>query len=765
MSTLHHPHPGRGTTRIGTSGLRIRTHNFTDVSTSNIRAKGIASSDWRTTSASSPADSLPEKTLPSKRYKDTRSSESMASFEVEMRSVRYRPKEEQAPWEMVLSAPGGRFPGSSISTDQFVCEGIPVQFKNAKPMTVNANGEEIVLENSFTFDIVTLDSDQSSFDEVSPQPTLGVLKRIGSHFNRYRKLPQSHDSSDLPADIQSMLDGVQSLVDSGSLPSMECGRNSMEHNMTEMPNGPGSSAIRTSSGSVAVRNVPSSIPRPQGSALGEDHGRFQNMLNRLNKLSIATDVVERPTNNLKAADPAILFAKPKDTTNKSEATGSGKDKFYHVSRPRTDWSRKAEKQSSESDYVTVSSEPTLVGSSSGKSSVGTLGSTEGSRVHRTTVLPPISELRREEPLESPTKRLNPAAAEFKSTFDEKVFPISPKKMTRTPLTNLFPEATQKDAPADRVDPSVTRELGASQVVDSIANHIRQPPGLPAPYTTITSTHGLAGLRPPPGFGFPAETIPSLPSHHLVPPLPPLPVNTPLLGSLFDTYPTPTLLPPPLDLAQMHASMNGFGTFPGPLMAPRIPPGSVDMPPLVTPVQAGPAPFPPPLYGADRKINRPNFPVTQKPRDHDPIKQQQYEAYLEWRKANEPGYHMKCKMRQAQRVVRQFQQKVPDRPGALNSKSIIEQAKAAVGAAAQRAAAEKQLIQESVREELKSKVRERSEDCAKGENVPPPKTAIAEKNIGAIQKGAYLAKNEPVKGLKEGLVLKNILTTKQKSKTD
>jgi hypothetical protein len=36
-----------------------------------------------------------------------------------------------------------------------------------------------------------------------------------------------------------------------------------------------------------------------------------------------------------------------------------------------------------------------------------------------------------------------------------------------------------------------------------------------------------------------------------------------------------------------------------------------------------------------------------------VKQQLYEAYLEWRKANEPGYHMSCKMRQAQRYVRQL----------------------------------------------------------------------------------------------------------------
>jgi ATPase subunit of ABC transporter with duplicated ATPase domains len=136
-------------------------------------------------------------------------------------------------------------------------------------------------------------------------------------------------------------------------------------------------------------------------------------------------------------------------------------------------------------------------------------------------------------------------------------------------------------------------------------------------------------------------------------------------------------------------------------------------------------------GPDGKANRPYFPVTTKPRDHDPVKQQMYEAYLEWRKANEPGYHMKCKMRQANRVMRQCQQQqdkvLASNPAnwkamaekkqqektlasnPANWKEIAEKAKAAVGAAAAAAAAEKKLRQESVREELRVKVKELSRD--------------------------------------------------------
>lgn len=41
----------------------------------------------------------------------------------------------------------------------------------------------------------------------------------------------------------------------------------------------------------------------------------------------------------------------------------------------------------------------------------------------------------------------------------------------------------------------------------------------------------------------------------------------------------------------------------------------------------------------------------KPRVPDPRKQQEYEAWIEWRKANEPGYAMECKLRQQRRSQR------------------------------------------------------------------------------------------------------------------
>lgn len=49
---------------------------------------------------------------------------------------------------------------------------------------------------------------------------------------------------------------------------------------------------------------------------------------------------------------------------------------------------------------------------------------------------------------------------------------------------------------------------------------------------------------------------------------------------------------------------------------------------------------------------PHFPVTRKPRDNDPVTQQLYEAYLEYRKSFEPGFHEAARKRQMNRFARQ-----------------------------------------------------------------------------------------------------------------
>ncbi|UKZ92070.1 uncharacterized protein TrAFT101_007038 [Trichoderma asperellum] len=50
----------------------------------------------------------------------------------------------------------------------------------------------------------------------------------------------------------------------------------------------------------------------------------------------------------------------------------------------------------------------------------------------------------------------------------------------------------------------------------------------------------------------------------------------------------------------------------------------------------------------------------KPRRPDPRDQQAYEAWIEWRKANQPGYAYECRLRQQRRAQRSSEEKVPGR---------------------------------------------------------------------------------------------------------
>ncbi|KFH44754.1 hypothetical protein ACRE_044680 [Hapsidospora chrysogenum ATCC 11550] len=108
---------------------------------------------------------------------------------------------------------------------------------------------------------------------------------------------------------------------------------------------------------------------------------------------------------------------------------------------------------------------------------------------------------------------------------------------------------------------------------------------------------------------------------------------------------------------------GVGPFPGPWAytpatwspgsLPNIGfPNPVPTPfPTATPIAGGEnwAPgFPSSLTGT-APLLRPR-PVP-KPRKPDPKSQQEYEAWIEWRKANEPGYALECKLRQQRRSQR------------------------------------------------------------------------------------------------------------------
>lgn len=184
-------------------------------------------------------------------------------------------------------------------------------------------------------------------------------------------------------------------------------------------------------------------------------------------------------------------------------------------------------------------------------------------------------------------------------------------------------------------------------------------------------------------GAPPNMMPQFPG---MPPMPPMSMEhqaPPMFngGNHFNTF--PHCGPPPLPLQQAQFPpqgqfMNGHPPPPG--LAPPMP--QPDMRPPMAPVGLGPATLPPapahpimphpnpatsttinpavvpvvPVPAAPVVVAPPHFPVTKKPRDNDPYKQQKYEEYLEWRKMYEPGFHLAAKQRQVNRFIRNNHQR-------------------------------------------------------------------------------------------------------------
>ncbi|KAH8880000.1 hypothetical protein GQ53DRAFT_17317 [Thozetella sp. PMI_491] len=288
------------------------------------------------------------------------------------------------------------------------------------------------------------------------------------------------------------------------------------------------------------------------------------------------------------------------------------------------------------------------------------------------------------------KKLDPTAAEFRAVGSFLGSPISyfPKRLSRPALSNVFPEAAHLGQGHQTL-------LEHREVGNAIHGAIGGPicgGSVSHPYSSFNET----------GLGFPSRSsgrspvIPAVSSQEIgsythrfntVP-------ATNLFMERHDTYPTSHYSGttgigsnPPL------LSMNGVGTtypFSGPPLNPlpqQAPGGNFasnhqglhGMPDL-TSMQLSMPPIPPTIgYNSlttgqhnamaasfagsiqpghttsQGTSDRPLFPVTRKPRGNNPWQQMEYERFLEWRKANEPGYHMSCKMRQAQRVIRQHHQ--------------------------------------------------------------------------------------------------------------
>ncbi|KAF6826935.1 hypothetical protein CMUS01_09210 [Colletotrichum musicola] len=156
-----------------------------------------------------------------------------------------------------------------------------------------------------------------------------------------------------------------------------------------------------------------------------------------------------------------------------------------------------------------------------------------------------------------------------------------------------------------------------------------PPGLPYP----TGQLGQAAMRPPPGLPYPAgQQLPMMPVPGTTPALS---QQQPGAGGLPQGITGLPLLP--LGQNPIQAGFNQAGLYQGGF--------GHGGPPLAT--SFGPPP-------------------ARKPRVPDAMAQQQYEAYIEFRKANDPQYALECKQRQAKRAARSNTQ-----PSSSSSKTVLK----------------------------------------------------------------------------------------------
>ena len=586
---------------------------------SRVRSHASMSKDWRKRAAaiSSPGPSA-QRSDPS--YDENDQVCGRLDFDrsdTSFSAPQYRyPKGKKARWEAVVSAPTGQASSSSSSMcGEAGSDVTRVQLRSVNPITTNVNGEDIPLAGRFCFDVVPVGGHQTTVGM-----KLAELRPLDGSVT-YRA-SSSGSSSSLDAKIQEMIDAAR--------------------------------GTRRSATSTLSEDS-------ETTAVSDEAARFEAMLGRLQgnhqspPLAHEASVPVLPPRP--PDDPAIIAVKVGDV--KAQPAARNANGLYRAAAntffaQRLNAMRTAKQQSSgDSGYVS---------SNKGKSPV------RSSHAARLATKSPSSD--------SQAKVLNPAAVEFKSTAtDDGAQWLSPKKLSRQPLTNIFPDAmsTAAGPPGSGKNPlakpwTPTSKRAAVPVCAEPGKNPLAKPWFP------TSQRALFPSELPSGNTFHQQMLPPLGMAATMPAS--ALAGSPMLATLGGLQPAAANFAAPLNIGgQMgFPVMNGYHTFPpapGSLPMPvfnqtHAPPGLFPVPsPMfaTTGQQAQQQPLPvpgggsrnAPASGPGNKPVRPYFPVTAKPRDRDPIKQQMYEAYLEWRKSNEPGYHMKCKIRQAQRVVRQHQQ--------------------------------------------------------------------------------------------------------------
>ncbi len=568
------------------------------------------------------------------------------------------PKGKKARWEAVLSAPTWQTPSSSSSACGEAGPDVTrVQLRSVNPITTNVNGEDIPLADRFCFDVVPIGGHQIiagiKFAELRPLDG-SITYRASS----------SGSTEDLLVKLQEIASSTWGTSNSTTPTSSENHGASTE------------AANQVDSGSSFPAAAPNS---------SDEAARFQAMLGRLQGNNQSPPLVHDASVPMQFScppeDPAIIAVKVGDV--KAQPAARNANGLYKAAA-NTFFAQRLNEMRTAKHQSSSSGDSGYVSKDKGKSPV------------RPSNVPYP---------ETKSPSLNPAAVEFKSTAtDDGAQWPSPKKLSRQPLTNIFPDAMARQPQRAGV-PTAAGPAGSGKnplakpwiptskraAVPVCAEPGKNPlakPWIPTSQRAAVPVCAEPGKNPLAKPWFPALQRAPFPSElpqgnslpqHMLPSLgmaATMPASalagSPMLTTLGGLPPAAANFASPLNIGQMgFPVINGYHTFPpapGSLPMPVFSQTHAPMfattglqPPQQQQAQQQPLPVPrggsrnASASGTGNKPVRPYFPVTAKPRDRDPVKQQMYEAYLEWRKANEPGYHMKCKIRQAQRVVRQHQQ--------------------------------------------------------------------------------------------------------------
>jgi len=661
------------------SGSNVRTAG-PDPRVSANRSQAITSTDWRRRepAASSPI-APPRRLRPGEQSYDQdgilRVRLDLGS-EASFSAPQYRfPREQRAPWGTALSAPTWQAPSSPSSTSEDApTEAIPVHIRSINPITANVNGEVIAVPSQFSIDV----------DPTNPRC---AARRFEGAYLRYMNQVRNN-----APDLREMArrwregDSSDSLMSLWEQQAAERDSNRRFENLVYR----------------LQRNHEQRCLERQAS---DRQTREEEARNR-QPLSPAHGIWDEAVLSCRPANPATMALRADAPTRQAPGDLDTVAANNFLAERLRDMHNAGHRPSADSGYVSNDQ-----GHISGDNSAAGLGvethpraqepSSANSQSKRLNPLAPefVSQAgTANAPWMRPGPRrmarqpltnifpdamsghgLRPAVSEPQGQLqpppvmgqpgnhDDLVSPILLQGVTgAVTMVGLHPSAAAINGPVGPFPmgmptrsafntyppPPNAPQPAYSQPVQPVQPCVPVPPGFP------TGLHGGPSLQPPhvfeqviqppPGFEHLGPRTRTMvrppPGFEHLGPRPCAPSRPPAgFEHVLDNPPPRATLPPPgPPQQQLQPALPIIPAAPTAAATAGPPPSTA-----LVPAQAQvPAPA---LVPA-----RPYFPVTTKPRDRDPVKQQMYEAYLEWRKANEPGYHMKCKMRQAQRVTRQLQ---------------------------------------------------------------------------------------------------------------